>query len=99
MSAPPRRPAATLHQTRAPLRRLLGRQQRGLMLGHQRVDDLAERLALDHLRQLVERQGDPVIGDAALRKIVGPDALGAVARSDLAAALGGALGIALLALE
>ena len=74
------------------------RQQLGLMLGHQRVDDLAERLALDDLRQLVEREIDAVVADAPLRKIVGADALGAVAGADLAAALGGARGIELLAL-
>ena len=43
--------------------------------------DLAERFAFDHLRQLVERQVDAVVGDAALREIVGADALGAVAAS------------------
>ena len=76
----------------------LGREQRGLMLGHQRVDDLAERLAFHHLRQLVERQIDAVVGDAALRKIIGADALGAVAGADLAAPLGGARGVELAAL-
>ena len=34
-----------------------GGQQLGLMLGDQRVDHLAERLALDHLRQLVAASG------------------------------------------
>ncbi len=58
-----------------------GRQQLGLMLGDQRVDDLAQRLALHHLGQIVERQIDAVVGDAALREIVGADALGAVAAS------------------
>ena len=74
------------------------REQLGLMLGHQRVDDLAERFAFDDLRQLVEREIDAVVGDAALREIVGADALGAVAGADLAAPLGGARGVELLAL-
>ena len=60
-----------------------GRQQLGLVLGDQRVDDLVQRLALHHLGQIVERQVDAVVGDAALREIVGADALGAVARADL----------------
>src|SRR5262249_45152933 len=76
----------------------LGREQLGLVLGHERVDDLAERLALDDCRQLVERQIDAVVADAALREIVGADALGAVAGADLAAPLGGAGGVALLPL-
>jgi len=75
------------------------RQQRGLMLGHQRVDDLAQRLALDHLRQLVEREIDAVVGNAALREIIGADALGAVARADLPAPLSGARRVLLLTLE
>ena len=72
-----------------------GRQQLGLMVGDQRVDDLAQRLALHHLRQVVERQVDAVVGDAALREVVGADALGAVARADLVLALGGARLVAL----
>src|SRR4029079_11587190 len=59
-------------------RRALRGQQLGLMLGYQRIDDLAQCLALDHLRQLVEREVDAVVADAALWKIVGADALGAV---------------------
>src|SRR3954452_15728849 len=39
-----------------------------------------------------------MVGDAALRKIVGADALGAVARADLAAPLRRAFGIELAAL-
>ena len=66
-------------------RRALGGELRGLMLGGQRVDQFAQRFAGDHLRQLVERQVDAVIGDAALREIVGADALGAVAGADLLA--------------
>ena len=81
------------------LQRALRGQQGGLMLGDERVDDLAQRLAFDDLRQLVERQIDAVVGHAALRKVVGPDALGPVAGADLAAPLGGARGVVLLALE
>jgi hypothetical protein len=68
------------------------------MLGHQRIDDLAEGLAFHDLRQLVEREVDAVIADATLREIVGADAFGPVARADLAAARGGARRIKLLAL-
>src|SRR5262245_14769101 len=74
--------------------RLFGGEQRRLMLGHQRVDDLAQRLAGDHLRQLVEREVDAVVAHPPLGEIVGADALGAVAGADLAAPIGGALGIA-----
>ena len=57
------------------------RQPVGLVLRHQRIDDLAQLVAGDDARQIVERQVDAVIGDAALRIIVGADALAAVARS------------------
>ena len=77
---------------------LLGREQRRLILGDQRIDDLAERLAFQDLRQLVERKIDAVVRHAALRIIIGADALGAVAGADLAAALGGARGVLLLPL-
>ena len=50
------------------------------MLGDEGIDDLVQRLALDHLGQFVERQVDAMIGDSALRKIVGADAFGAIAR-------------------
>src|SRR5690606_36223633 len=49
-----------------------------LVLVHQRIDDFIE-FALHNLFELVERQVDAVIGDAALREIVGADALGAIA--------------------
>ena len=48
----------------------------------QGADQLA-RVAVHDVVELVERQIDAVIGDAALRKIIGADALGAVARADL----------------
>src|SRR5262249_12032985 len=83
----------------ASLRYTFRRQQFGLVLGHERVDDLAERLALDHLRQFIEREIDAVVGHSPLREIVGADALGTVAGADLAAAFGGAGGVLLLPLE
>ena len=49
------------------------------MLGHQRIDDFVQCLALNDLRKLVQREIDAVIGDAPLREIVGPDAFGAIA--------------------
>ena len=49
------------------------------MLGDQCIDDFAQAFALHHLGQIVERQIDAVVGDAPLRKVVGTDALGAVA--------------------
>src|SRR4029077_13568950 len=57
----------------------LGGELCGLVLGGQRVDQLVQRLSRDHLWQLVERQIDAVVGDAALREIIGADALAAVA--------------------
>ena len=59
------------------------------MVGDQRVDDLVE-IALHHPVELVERQVDAVVGHPPLRKIVGADALGAVARPDLQLACFGA---------
>ena len=49
------------------------------MLRDERLDDLVQRFAGNDLLQLVERQVDPVVGDAPLRKIVGPDSFGPVA--------------------
>src|SRR5450631_3266878 len=69
------------------------------MLGDERVDDLVQRLAFHHLRQLVQGQIDAVVGDAALRKIIGADAFRAVARADLPAPVGRALGVKLAALR
>src|SRR6476469_1880871 len=78
---------------------VLGGELGGLMLGGERVDDLAQRLALHDLRQLVEGEIDAMLGDAALREIVGADAFGTVTGADLAAAFGGARGFQLLPLE
>src|SRR6478609_5532394 len=64
--------------------------QLGELLGEigalQRGDDLLE-IALHDRRQVVERQPDAMVGHAVLREIVGADALTAIARADLAAAL------------
>ena len=57
------------------------------MLGRQRVDQFAQRLAGNHLWKLIEREVDAMVGDAALRKIIGADALGAVAGADLLATI------------
>ena len=51
----------------------------------QRIEDLI-KIALDDLVELVEGEVDAVVRDAVLRIVVGPDALGAVARTDLGAA-------------
>ena len=68
------------------------------MLGHQGIDDLMQGFAFHDLRQLVQRQINAVIGDAALRKIIGADAFRAVAGADLPAPLGRSLGVELAAL-
>ena len=65
----------------------LGGELGGLMLGGQRIDQFAQGFAGHHLRQLIKRQVDAVIGDAVLREIVGADALAAVAGADLLAAI------------
>jgi len=58
----------TMHVGVHRLRHLL-REQGRLMLGHQRVDDLAQGFPGQHLRQLVEREIDTVVGHAPLRKL------------------------------
>ena len=52
------------------------------------VDQLVQSAVHDGV-DFIERQADAVVGDAALREIVGADALVAHAGADLAAALGG----------
>src|SRR5689334_5113620 len=52
----------------------------------QRFDELTE-IAVEDAVELMRREVDAVIGDAALRKVVRADLLGPVAGSDLAAAL------------
>src|SRR5438876_6195682 len=58
-----------------------GAQRLGLLFGRERVDQRIER-AVEHLVELMEREIDAMVGDARLRKVVGADALGAVARAD-----------------
>src|SRR5947209_10168665 len=77
----------------------LGGELRRLMLGGERIDQFAQGLAGDHLRQFVERQIDAVIGHPSLREIVGTDALGTVAGADLFATIGGAGGVDALSLR
>src|SRR3990170_73925 len=59
----------------------IGEQLR-LVIGDQRVDDLVE-FAHHHPVELVERQIDAMVGDAALREVISADPLRAVARTDL----------------
>src|SRR5277367_4167685 len=56
---------------------LLGSQPRSLVLGGQLVDELVQ-IALHHPVDLVQRQIDPMVGHAALREIIGADALAAI---------------------
>ncbi len=60
------------------------------MLRRQRADQFVEVAVHDHV-DLVQRQIDPVVGHAALRKVVGADAVAAVARADQVAPRGGFL--------
>src|SRR5689334_20735364 len=72
----------------------------GLELLRERIDDLVQIAVHDRVDP-VEREVDAVVGDAALREIVGADALAAVARADQALARGrfGARALAALAVE
>ena len=63
-----------------------------LVLCRQRIDEFVEIAGHDAI-DLVERQVDAVIGDAALREIVGADALAAIAGADLGFAVGSARGV------
>jgi hypothetical protein len=65
--------------------------------GHLQGVHHVAQVAFHHLQQLVEREVDAVIGEAALRKVVGADAVAAVAATDQALAGGGLLGGALRA--
>src|SRR5699024_8776327 len=62
-----------------------GGQLFGLVLGKQRVDDGIE-LAGHDVVELVQRQIDAMIGDSALRKVIGANALRPVATADQFAA-------------
>ena len=57
------------------------------MFRHQCVADLGHIAVHDEI-DFVQRQVDAVIGDAALRKIIGADALGTIAGADQRLALG-----------
>src|SRR6187402_994373 len=70
-------------------RQLLGR-ARGLQCREHVVE-----VAVHHGAELVQREVDAVIGQPSLRKVVGADAVGAVAAADQALARGGFLGRAL----
>ncbi len=74
-------------------------QQRRLMVGNQCVDQLVQRRALQNLRKLVQGEPDTMIGDAALRKIIGADAFGTIPAPHQPAPLRRARGIQLLALH
>src|SRR5256886_600632 len=65
----------------------LGGELRRLMLGRQCIDQFAKGFARHHLRKLVEGEVDAMIGDAALRKIIGADALRPIPRPDLLATI------------
>src|SRR4051812_39999240 len=62
-----------------------------LLVGGQRVGEGVQP-ALEHRVEVVLRELDAVVGDAALAEVVGADLLRAVARADLRAAVGGELG-------
>src|ERR1700733_10291400 len=64
-----------------------GREAGSLIFLGQSTDDFIH-LAEQHAVDLVKRKIDAVIGDTALRKIEGADALAAIPRADLAAAIG-----------
>ena len=68
----------------------------GLVFVLQRVHELGQ-LALHDVAELVQRQVDAVIGDARLRKVVGADALGAVAGAHLQLAVARHFAVALFA--
>src|SRR6476659_1113201 len=61
-----------------------------LVLGGERRGDLRKVAVHDGI-DLVQRKVDAVVGDAALREVVGADAVGAVARADEPLPLGGLL--------
>src|SRR5439155_17170150 len=93
---PPRRPAARW-RPRAPLRRTSSRgvERLRLLARGEGVDDRVE-LAVEHALERVQREARPVVGDAALREVVGADLLGAVARADHGPAAGGDLRLLLV---
>ena len=69
------------------------------MMGDEGIDHFVQRFARQDLVELVEREIDPVVGKPALRKIIGADAFGAIAGTDLGTPVRGALGVKYLALQ
>ena len=67
----------------------------GLMFGHQRVAQFAD-VAVHDVVHLVQGEVDAVVGDAALREIIGANALAAVDRADLAGPVRRSVGLRLL---
>src|SRR6266536_2129140 len=68
---------------------------RPAVVGGELVDDPVQALALEHAGQVADGQPDAVVGHPVLREVVGADALGAVQRADLRAALGRELSLLL----
>ena len=69
------------------------------MMGDKGIDHFIQRFAGHDLVELVEREMDPVVGQSALRKIIGANAFGAIPGTDLGTPVGGALGVEPLALR
>ena len=65
----------------------------GLEVGDQGLEQEIE-VALENLRQPMDGERDPVVGDPPLGEVVGANLLRAIPRTDLRAAIGGALGVA-----
>src|SRR5688500_12245404 len=68
-------------------------QELRLMLAGPSFNQFLEPWTFEHEVELVQREIDTMVGDAALRKIIGADTLRPVTRPDLAASLRGALGV------
>ena len=66
----------------------------GLEVFDRRINEQVE-LAFEDLGEAVNRQTDAMVRDPPLREIVRPDLLRSVAGADLAASLGGPLGVTL----
>ena len=55
--------------------------RQAMRIGGERIHQFIE-IAINQLRNFVQRQIDAMVGDAALRKIVGTDAFGTIATAD-----------------
>src|SRR5690606_17517571 len=73
-------------------------QARGLIVGGQRIDDLAQ-ITLNDAVQRIKGQANAMIGHPPLRKAIGADAFGTVARSDLRLAISCTLSISARAFQ